>query len=40
MKAGAISGGSMSPPVLSAAKKAGFKEMADFESLNYKYPPL
>jgi NitT/TauT family transport system substrate-binding protein len=38
MKAGAISGGSMSPPVLSAAKKAGFKEMADFESLNYKYP--
>jgi NitT/TauT family transport system substrate-binding protein len=38
MKAGAISGGSMSPPVLTAAKKAGFKELADFESLNYKYP--
>lgn len=38
MKAGAISGGSMSPPVLTAAKKAGFKEFADFESLNYKYP--
>ena len=38
MKAGAISGGSMSPPVLTAAKKAGFKEMADFESLDYKYP--
>ncbi len=34
----AISGGSMSPPALSAAKKAGLKEMADFESLNYKYP--
>ncbi len=28
----------MSPPVLTAAKKAGFKELADFESLNYKYP--
>ena len=26
MKAGAISGGSLSPPVLTAAKKAGFKE--------------
>ena len=38
MKAGAISGGSMSPPVLTAAKKAGFKELADFESLNYRYP--
>src|SRR5262250_2744112 len=38
MKAGAISGGSMSPPVLTAAKKAGFKELADFESLDYKYP--
>jgi NitT/TauT family transport system substrate-binding protein len=38
MKAGAISGGSMSPPVLTAAKKAGFRELADFESLNYKYP--
>jgi len=38
MKAGAISGGSMSPPVLTAAKKAGFKELVDFESLNYKYP--
>jgi NitT/TauT family transport system substrate-binding protein len=38
MKAGAISGGSMSPPVLTAAKKAGFKELADFETLNYKYP--
>jgi NitT/TauT family transport system substrate-binding protein len=38
MKAGAISGGSMSPPVLTAAKKAGFKEFADFESLNYRYP--
>src|SRR5437870_11239293 len=40
MKAGAISGGSMSPPVLSAAKKAGFKEFADFESLDYKYPAV
>jgi NitT/TauT family transport system substrate-binding protein len=38
MKAGAISGGSMSPPVLTAAKKAGFKEFADFDSLDYKYP--
>ena len=38
MKAGAISGGSLSPPVLTAAKKAGFKELADFESLDYKYP--
>jgi NitT/TauT family transport system substrate-binding protein len=36
MKAGAISGGSLSPPVLSAAKKAGFKELGDFESLDYK----
>ena len=40
MKAGAISGGSMSPPVLTAAKKAGFKELADFESLNYRYPAM
>jgi ABC-type nitrate/sulfonate/bicarbonate transport system substrate-binding protein len=40
MKAGAISGGSMSPPVLTAAKKAGFKEFADFESLDYKYPAV
>jgi NitT/TauT family transport system substrate-binding protein len=38
MKAGAISGGSMSPPVLGAAKKAGFKELVDFETLDYKYP--
>ena len=38
MKAGAISGGSVSPTVLTAAKKEGFKELADFESLNYKYP--
>lgn len=38
MKAGAISGGALSPPVLTAAKKAGFKELADFESLDYKYP--
>ncbi len=30
----------MSPPVLSAAKKAGFKEFADFESLDYKYPAV
>ena len=40
MKAGAISGGSLSPPVLTAAKKAGFKEFADFESLDYKYPAV
>lgn len=40
MKAGAISGGSLSPPVLTAAKKAGFKELADFESLDYKYPAV
>ena len=40
MKAGAISGGSMSPPVLTAAKKGGFKEFADFESLDYKYPAV
>jgi len=40
MKAGAISGGSMSPPVLTAAKKAGFKEFADFESLDYRYPAV
>jgi NitT/TauT family transport system substrate-binding protein len=40
MKAGAISGGSLSPPVLSAAKKAGFKELGDFESLDYKYPAV
>ena len=30
----------MSPPVLTAAKKAGFKEFADFESLDYKYPAV
>ena len=35
-----ISGGSLSPPVLSAAKKAGFKELGDFESLDYKYPAV
>ncbi|MGH7874555.1 MAG: ABC transporter substrate-binding protein [Candidatus Binatia bacterium] len=40
MKAGAISGGSLSPPVLTAAKKAGFKEFGDFESLDYKYPAV
>jgi NitT/TauT family transport system substrate-binding protein len=40
MKAGAISGGSLSPPVLTAAKKAGFKELGDFESLDYKYPAV
>jgi len=40
MKAGAISGGSMSPPVLTAAKKAGFREFADFESLDYRYPAV
>jgi NitT/TauT family transport system substrate-binding protein len=40
MKAGAISGGAMSPPALTAAKKAGFKELADFESLNYTYPAV
>lgn len=40
MKAGAISGASLSPPVLSAAKKAGFKELGDFESLDYKYPAV
>jgi NitT/TauT family transport system substrate-binding protein len=40
MKAGAISGGSLSPPVLTAAKKAGFKELADFETLDYKYPAV
>lgn len=28
----------MSPPVLGAAKKAGFKELVDFETLDYKYP--
>jgi len=38
MKAGNIAGGSMSPPVLGAAKKAGFKELVDFEVLDYKYP--
>ncbi|MSP41232.1 MAG: hypothetical protein EXR70_22325 [Deltaproteobacteria bacterium] len=38
LKSGAISGGSMSPPVLGAAKKAGFKELVDFETLDYKYP--
>jgi len=40
MKAGAISGASLSPPVLSVAKKAGFKELGDFESLDYKYPAV
>jgi NitT/TauT family transport system substrate-binding protein len=40
MKAGAISGGSLSPPVLTAAKKAGFKEFGDFESLDYRYPAV
>jgi len=40
MKAGAISGGSISPPALTVAKKAGFKELADFESLDYKYPAV
>jgi len=40
MKAGAISAGSLSPPVLTAAKKAGFKELGDFESLDYKYPAV
>jgi NitT/TauT family transport system substrate-binding protein len=40
MKAGAISGGAMSPPALTVAKKAGFKELADFESLNYTYPAV
>ena len=40
MKAGAISGGSMSPPVLTATKKAGFKEFADFDILDYKYPAV
>ena len=40
MKAGAISGGSLSPPVLTAAKKAGYKELADFENLDYKYPAV
>ena len=38
MKAGAISGAPISPPVLGAAKKAGFKELVDFETLNFKYP--
>lgn len=40
MKAGAISGGSISPPALTVAKKAGFKEFSDFESLDYKYPAV
>lgn len=40
MKAGAISGASISPPALTVAKKAGFKELADFESLDYKYPAV
>ena len=38
MRTGAISGGPISPPVLGAAKKAGFKELVDFETLNFKYP--
>jgi len=40
MKAGAISGGAISPPALTVAKKAGFRELADFESLDYKYPAV
>lgn len=40
MKAGAISGGSISPPTLTVAKKIGFKELSDFESLDYKYPAV
>jgi NitT/TauT family transport system substrate-binding protein len=40
MKAGAISAGSISPPALTVAKKAGFKELSDFESLDYKYPAV
>lgn len=40
MKAGAISGGSISPPALTVAKKAGLKELSDFESLDYKYPAV
>jgi NitT/TauT family transport system substrate-binding protein len=40
MKAGAISGGSISPPALTVAKKAGFRELSDFESLDYKYPAV
>jgi NitT/TauT family transport system substrate-binding protein len=40
MKAGAISGGSLSPPALTVAKKAGFRELSDFESLDYKYPAV
>ena len=38
MKTGVISGGPISPPVLGVAKKAGFKELVDFETLNFKYP--
>ena len=38
MKTGVISGGPVSPPVLGAAKKAGFKELVDFETLDFKYP--
>ena len=40
MKSGAISGGSISPPALTVAKKAGFRELSDFESLDYKYPAV
>ena len=40
MKAGAISGGSISPPALTVAKKAGFRELSDFETLDYKYPAV
>lgn len=40
MKAGAISGGSISPPALTVAKKSGFRELSDFESLDYKYPAV
>jgi NitT/TauT family transport system substrate-binding protein len=35
MKAGVIS-----PPALTVAKKAGFRELSDFESLDYKYPAV
>lgn len=40
MKAGAISGGAISPPALTVAKKAGFRELSDFETLDYKYPAV
>ena len=38
MKAGAISGGSLSPPVLTAAKKAGFKELGDLKASTTNIP--